>query len=127
MSEPGYTKGPWVAERRLHCSVVLQTVGRTDGYANRVAECPQWSHAAFPQPTPDEAFANARLIASAPDLLEALKDVTIHLIAAVSLLQKIHGDLAQSKKHALFNTKIGDYNRSVERGRAAILKAEGKS
>ena len=53
-------------------------------------------------------------------LEEAVKDVTVHLIAAVSLLGKLHGDLPASKKHALFNTKIGDYNRSIERARISL-------
>ena len=56
-------------------------------------------------------------------LKEVLKDTSIHLIAAISLLQKLHSDLAPSKKHALFNTKIGDYNRSVDRARAALSAA----
>ena len=51
---------------------------------------------------------------------EVLKDVTVHLIAAVSLLEKIHADLAPSKKHVLFSTKLADYKASAERGRAAL-------
>jgi hypothetical protein len=56
--------------------------GKCDGYSNRVAECPQWSPAPYPQPTPDEAFANAHLISAAPELYEALESL---LIAAAML------------------------------------------
>lgn len=72
MSAPAFTPGPWIAERRKHLSVVLQTRAKGDGYSNRVAECPQWSPAPHPQPTPDEAFANACLIAKAPEMLALL-------------------------------------------------------
>lgn len=51
---------------------------------------------------------------------EALKDVTVHLIAAISLLETIHGDVPPRRKHALFGTKLADYKRSAERGREAI-------
>jgi hypothetical protein len=50
----------------------------------------------------------------------ALKDTTVHLLAAISLLEKIHADVPRSKKHALFNTKVADYKKAAERGRAAI-------
>lgn len=52
--------------------------------------------------------------------VEVLKDVTVHLMASVSLLEKLHADLAPSKKHALFNTKLADYKASAERARAAL-------
>jgi hypothetical protein len=77
-----FTPGPWHVERRRQCSVVLQAAGKCDGYSNRVAECPQWSPAPYPQPTPDEAFANAHLISAAPELYEALESL---LIAAAML------------------------------------------
>jgi len=54
--------------------------------------------------------------------VEVIKDVTVHLIAAVSLLEKLHADLAPSKKHALFSTKLADYRASAERGRAALTE-----
>jgi hypothetical protein len=53
------TPGEWRSERRLRESVVLQSGGKQDGYANRVVCLPQWSPAPYPQPTPDDAFANA--------------------------------------------------------------------
>jgi hypothetical protein len=56
------------------------------------------------------------------DLVEALKTTTVHLIAAISLLEKLHNDLPQSKKHALFNTKLSDYSKAFEVGRALLTK-----
>lgn len=51
---------------------------------------------------------------------EALKDVTVSLIAAVSLLRRLHDDLPKSKRHALFGSMVADYEKSIERGRAAL-------
>jgi len=68
------TKGPWRAEMRKNLSVVLQDGGPQDGYCNRVAECHHWTPAAYPKPTSDEAFANAKLIAAAKSSLSALLD-----------------------------------------------------
>ena len=53
------TPGERRSERRLRESVVLQSGGKQDGYANRVVCLPQWTPAPYPQPTPDDAFANA--------------------------------------------------------------------
>lgn len=50
---------------------------------------------------------------------DILIDVTVHLIAAVSLLKKLHNDLPPSKKHALFNTMIADYEKAIDRAKAA--------
>lgn len=66
------TPGPWRVERRRHHFQIMHDQrGKGDGYNNRVAETVQWSNATGPQTGPTEAEANARLIAAAPDLLEA--------------------------------------------------------
>lgn len=110
MGAPAFTPGPWFAERRKTCSVVLQHSTSQDGYSNRVAECPQWSPAPYPQPTPDEAFANAALIAAAPELYEALSDIM---------------------ENPLFQTAIGGNPNMIERLMAraagALAKARGES
>lgn len=66
----------------------------------------------------EEGRANARLIASAPDLLEALKDVTAHLVAAHSLLSKSPKTAAPSDR--MFDQMLRDYKKSFERGRKAL-------
>jgi|GEM_PF-1275811 hypothetical protein len=66
--------------------------------------------------------ANARLIAAAPELLEVLKNVTAHLVAAHSLLQR--GGKSAAASDAVFNLMLSDYEKSFESGRAAIAKAE---
>lgn len=58
------------------------------------------------------------------EIAEALKTATVHLIAAISLLERLHEDLPRSKKHALFNTKLADYSKAVEIGRTALAKVE---
>lgn len=67
--------------------------------------------------------ANARLIASAPDLLEALKDSLASLIAAISLLERGSKKAAPSDK--MFDQMLADYQASADRARAAIRQAEG--
>jgi hypothetical protein len=66
--------------------------------------------------------ANARLIAAVPLLLEALKDTTAHLVAAHSLLKRGGKNAVGSDK--MFLMMLDDYEKSTERGRAAIAEAE---
>lgn len=55
-------------------------------------------------------------------LLEALKDTTVHLIAATSLLSRSSKKAAPSNK--MFDQMLVDYNNSADRGRAAIAAAK---
>ena len=65
-----HTPGPWIAEQRDTRSVVLAAKGRC-----LLADCPQWSNR-DDRPRAAEAFANAKLFAAAPDLLDALESVS---------------------------------------------------
>jgi hypothetical protein len=111
MGAPHFTSGPWFAERREHCSVVRQSAVR-DSYSSRVAECPQWSPAPHPQPTPDEAFANARLIAAAPELYEAVRLFV--------------EEYDQNDDSSGVGMMIA-YNRALEAAKAALAKARGET
>jgi hypothetical protein len=66
----GHTKGPWVVNEphavRSHSRQVLNETGYI------VAECQEWNTG-----TGRCANANARLIAAAPELLAALRELTI--------------------------------------------------
>ncbi|WP_155897713.1 hypothetical protein [Aureimonas ureilytica] len=73
----------------------------------------------------DELDANAHLIAASPDLLEATKDTLASLTAAVSLLKRGSKKAAPSDK--IFDQMILDHEASIERARAALSKAEGRS
>jgi hypothetical protein len=106
-----HTPGPWRVEvRPTNVKVLHEARGKGDGYNNRVAECHHWSPATGPQTSPMEAEANARLIASAPDLLEALEDL----------------------KHRAWNvyqaSEVGDmdFENAVGKANAAISKAAGQ-
>lgn len=63
--ETKYTKGPWVVEKSDHIGAVNVSFGFFNGYIEI------WYHHGA-KGTIDEAHANARLIAAAPELLEAL-------------------------------------------------------
>ena len=58
---------------------------------------------------------------AAEDMLKALRDVLPSLVAAVSLLEKGGKKAAPSDK--MFDQMIADYKASIERGRAAYMKA----
>jgi len=77
---------------------------------------------------PEVAEANARLIAAAPDLLEAMVGTAASLVAAISLLErggKSAKKAAPSDK--MFDQMIADYKASVGHARAAIMKARGNA
>ena len=55
-------------------------------------------------------------------LLEALKNVTVHLIAAHGLLHR--GGKKAAASDAMFSMMLADYEKSFEVGRAAVNKAK---
>jgi hypothetical protein len=70
----------------------------------------------------EQDIANALLIAAAPDLLEALKETTMHLVAVHSLLK--NGGNKAAASDAIFNLMLADAEKAFDRARAAIKKAE---
>lgn len=51
---------------------------------------------------------------------DLITDLTAHLLAAISYIEAQEECVPKSKKDALFGTKIGDYKKAAERGKAAI-------
>jgi len=64
----------------------------------------------------------APAVAVNEQLLEALKNVTVHLIAAHSLLKQ--GGKKATASDTMFNTMLSDYEKSFEDGHSAIAAAE---
>ena len=95
MSESGYTRGPWMAAARPSSVVGWPVVAPAD--MGRSVCNVTVGH--------DQSEANARLIAAAPDMLEALKDAE-RFIACIS------------------GNGETDYRAKMK---AIIAKAEGKS
>ena len=50
--------------------------------------------------------------------VEALKDVLVNLVAAVSLLE--HSPKTAAPSNKMFDQMLADYRASIERGRAAL-------
>jgi len=99
----GYTKGPWTTGPAFVVKAVTKDdLSRT--VTNWVAECPKSGVKPI-----EEAYANARLIAAAPDMHEALK---VAEIASEELCQ------GQDPANECWNT--------LRMIRAALAKAEGK-
>lgn len=95
----GHTPGPWaVDEDGDGYQIVTQSKGMKPG------ECKDWIATVHPQT--DEAEHNARLIAAAPELLEALKE-----------LMHLHGPRGDFPNNAF---------RVQELVEKAIAKAEGR-
>jgi hypothetical protein len=91
-----HTKGPWKFGSSNDDSVYKRNIGGSDGYHVAVASSRE----------DDEVDANARLIAAAPDLLEALQSI-------------VDMDVAYQR-----GPKVED---AVEVARAAIAKATGET
>lgn len=108
-----HTQGPWVTSATDDTVVVDATgleVAAIDGDYNDPDTWPQME-------------ANARLIAAAPEMLEALKATVASLVAAVSLLKR--GSKKAAPSNTVFDMMVSDYEKAVELGRAAIINAEG--
>ena len=114
----GYTKGPWHWEEDFPGAVDKNELVNGDGDIV-LQPVTGWDHCdkgirtsgqdgGVPGTATEETQANARLIAAAPELLEALRDMQIHWHHMI-------GAISDTEFHAL-NAK------AIE----AIAKAEGK-
>lgn len=91
-----HTPGPWEIGRTNGGKVKIYAAGRGDDWS-------KWWIAQPLSARPKERDANARLIAAAPDLLKALKDV-LEYMPSITAFQR----------------------ERIRRAEAAIAKAEGK-
>ncbi len=48
---------------------------------------------------------------------ELIKDLTVHLLACISLLEQYHEKITPSKRNALYKTMIMDYKKAAQKGR----------
>jgi hypothetical protein len=107
----GHTPGPWAAAR-INASSVNVIPDRIHGFKAQVVAGDRGDMVAHAfGRTADEADANARLIAAAPELLEALQYVVCQLADGDE--PELDGD--------------GDEIDPFERARTAIAKATGAS
>ena len=100
-----HTPAPWKADIENSA----EGLNITDDEGRRIAHTATIRNPDYTPLISEEAKANARLIAAAPELLEALKELT---------------DLLQSPSGAGTMSEIRD---SANRARAALAKAEGES
>lgn len=94
----GHTPGPWAAHKMRSVFQIHQE-GVTPGYAERIAEVIYWQdNHTGPRGNPliDDARANARLIAAAPDLLATV----IALHERVERLTEANGVLEDALSEA---------------------------
>ena len=118
-----YTLGPWTMETvRTSCGVCFK-VGPfpwKNGKLNHAC-----IYADYPTPSSIEyktAVANAKLIASAPELLEALQG--LHKVCQIAL------DGKDGLQYAYFETRAGHFvnaTHAMEAAESAITKATGAS
>ena len=110
MSE--HTKGPWeVARTDAGIIVRTESVKKTRAGASRYAAI-----GGFDRSDPEqlaEALANARLIAAAPELLEALEGAIPALVECERAYRRIGAAVGH-----------GEFMRKLERARVAIAKAK---
>lgn len=111
-NETKHTQGEWFLEDRRGVASLSGNEGNIDVYASVLWIATVHGSHVGPQ-DPSEAEANARLIAAAPELLEALERAS----AWLDVLDE--SGIASNKSDTL-----GD---SIEMVRAAIAKAKGEA
>ena len=112
----GHTEGPWKVERHAHVDGELWLTvigGSWDITSNGASRPGVIADAKYSAMSDEENEANARLIAAAPDLLEALKGLRDELIDTFAPLNAIAPD----------GDKLEDLP-SIKAADAAIAKAQ---
>ena len=115
MDKATYTKGPWHAphftldEIDFNCGYIIAEDSRMGSIATvNFDNGKSIEEGGYDCPPLEEAKANARLIAAAPDLVEALRD----LLVCPAILDELNGD--------------SETNNAVAKARAALSKALGE-
>jgi hypothetical protein len=107
MTEAMHTPGPWFSPDRRGTRYVEARIG--GGMLQEVAAC-------GPTERPEQQAANARLIASAPELLDAL-------LLAYKALDAIGDDMTVGERYTNAGQHLLD---ALQPARAAIAKATGE-
>lgn len=108
MSAPQFTPAPWHANKESgHIPIVFSS----DGWA--IADAKVY-HGQWPRET---SVANARLIAAAPELYEALDDVLVHCLADIE---------AEEQKDEPNEAALAIFRARRDRAVAALAKARGE-
>lgn len=125
MSTPKHTRGPWTVQEREHSFRVVDC--RALKFDNsRLCDVQHWSGATR-GPDREESRANARLIAAAPELLEAAKQMQGWIAVLLNILD---ADL-DSVEIEMSNSKTGQsvtlsLKEQFDKASAAIAKATGE-
>ena len=109
----GHSKGPWVNDNGR--------ILANDGGMGILVAVTQTPVNGLPA---DVLDANARLIAAAPDLLEAAKIVAYWELSDSQLTESTRGEFADGVGGGRVNRQ--DYRKAFDTLRAAIAKAEGR-
>jgi len=112
MSKAQHTPGPWAIDEEMDCYTGGYHIRTDDGYAI----CGLWDQ--YTSLTEDAQKANALLIASAPELLEALEAAHNQMSMAYECVEKgfydealVHlGSMSRLRKEAIAKAK-GDVNK----------------
>lgn len=103
-----HTPGPWQTYMGTGIVACVHHHGMHGAMQTLVAECNTGTAYPVPREVREQAAANAALIAAAPDMLDALRD------------------LLRGAEHELSCAAGPECSCRVSRARAAIAKAEGK-
>lgn len=134
-----HTPGPWdvtavsretgnvsVGQRDLR--IVIAEVTNAASFGDMLSGAMRRGGGGFEQGDCHAQFANARLIAAAPDLLEALRQVLASLVATTSLIIRAEDMKVKPSKAVasdkMFLQMLKDYDAATMAGRSAIEKAE---
>jgi hypothetical protein len=110
MSEQKFTFGPWQTMPEETDKQYVRIRGTQLGERYKIANVLTPDYEGANELEADETRANARLIAAAPELLEALRD----MLSGWKYIREVHGDLYG----------VG-WDRAQEKAESAIAKATG--
>lgn len=106
MTKPQHTKGPWIVNNTIFDGAICRWHIASHKYGSAYPIC---EHVFEGKPSSEEQIANARLIAAAPDLFDAISNlldgIDTHMVDVSSPADELLQDALRKMRNAVKKVK----------------------